>query len=71
MPDFTDENAIARFADQLMGMSVSKLLSNIGSFHVLISPGGHGEIFRLDGQGYETRLWINGADVYFKRVFSQ
>ena len=67
MPDFTDEDAIARFADQLMGISVSKLLSNIGTFHVLISPGGYGELFRLDGQGYETRLWIDGAIVYFKR----
>ena len=67
MPDFGDENVTARFADQLMGMSVSKLLSNIGAFHVLISPGGCGEMFNLDGHGYESRLWSDGAVVHFKR----
>lgn len=67
MLDFSDENATARFSDQLLGISISALLSNTGSFHVLISPGSHGELFRLEGKGYKFILWVNEGTVYFKR----
>lgn len=67
MPDFSDENVTARFADQATGMAVSNLLSNVGTLHALWLPGGHGDIFRVNGHGYEHCLWVDGTKVYFKR----
>lgn len=67
MPDFSDDKVTARFADQAVGVSVSKLLSNVGSLVTLISPGSRGEIFRINGHGFEHCLWVDETKVWFRR----
>lgn len=69
MPTYEHEDNVARFADDLVGMSVSGLLSNQGIFHVKISPrtGINGELFAFYSPVYQTHLIIKNGFVEFRR----
>jgi hypothetical protein len=55
------------FADQLLGMSPSKLLHNIATFHVRCSRESTGELFCVSSPEYFFQLEIHDATVSLKR----
>ena len=67
MPVFQRGETVVCFADQFLGMSPSKLLHNIGSFHVRCSRGSIGELFRVSSPEYFFQLEIRDATVFLRR----
>ena len=67
MPTYSHENIIARFLDELAGISVSGLLSNQGTFHIKVSPGAYGEFFTFQSPDYQTHLVVDDGVVEFRR----
>jgi len=67
MPEYTHEDVTARFPDELVGMSISTLLTNQGTFHVKVSSVGRGELFTFLSPQFHMKLVINDGFVEFHR----
>ena len=67
MPTFQHKGVTASFPDQAVGLSVSRLLSSIGTFHVEVSPEARGKIFSLRSSNYVLELEIAEDEVHFCR----
>ena len=67
MPIYKHEGIVARFPDELVGMSVSGLLSNRAVFHVKVSPQTRGELFAFLSPDFQTKLVVGEGFVEFRR----
>ncbi len=67
MPTFQHKGIKASFPDQAVGLSVSKLLCNLGNFHFKVSPEARGQLFSLRSTNYVLELEIADGEVHFRR----
>ena len=67
MPTYSQGGIVARFPDQLAGMSVSGLLSNKATFHVKVSSNATGELFALLSPNYKIQMAVGDGVVTFQR----
>src|ERR1051326_5527222 len=67
MPAYQHEGVVARFPDAAVGLSVSALLTNSGTFHVKVTPGSRGELFALLSPEYSIQLATDNNRVRFSR----
>jgi hypothetical protein len=68
MPDYTHDGIEVRFTDQGRGLSISKLLSNMGTFDAeVISQHAEGEFFAVLSPEYQMSLTVRQGVVEFRR----
>jgi hypothetical protein len=67
MPTYSQNGIVARFPNQLAGMSVSGLLSNKATLHVKVSPGAAGELFALLSPDYTIQMTVGSGVVTLRR----
>jgi hypothetical protein len=67
MPTHKHDETTVLLADELEGISVTKILSNQASFHVTCSPGTNGLFFEYKSPTFFTNLSSENGEVIFKR----
>ena len=68
MPIYEHDGTVVSFAEKMAGLSISKLLSNKGTFHVKVfSSDAQGELFSFASELYKIRLSILNGEVIFSR----